>query len=96
MSAGRRWTVLATLCLAVLLVAIDATVLNLAIPAITTELDASATQMLWILDIYSLVLAGLLVSAGALSDRLGRRRVLLAGCALFGAASAAAAFRTVG
>ena len=92
MSAGRRWTVLATLCLAVLLVAVDATVLNLAIPAITTDLDASATQMLWILDIYSLVLAGLLVSAGALSDRLGRRRVLLAGCALFGAASAAAAF----
>ena len=92
MTGSRRWVVLATLCLAVLLVAIDATVLNLAIPAITTDLDASATQMLWILDIYSLVLAGLLVSAGALSDRLGRRRVLLAGCALFGAASAAAAF----
>ena len=92
MTARRRWTVLATLCLAVLLVAVDATVLNLAIPAITTDLDASATQMLWILDIYSLVLAGLLVSAGALSDRLGRRRVLLAGCALFGVASALAAF----
>jgi DHA2 family multidrug resistance protein-like MFS transporter len=91
-SARRRWVVLATLCLAVLLVAIDATVLNLAIPAITTDLGASATQMLWILDIYSLVLAGLLVSAGALSDRLGRRRVLLAGCALFGVASALAAF----
>ena len=75
MNARRRWTVLATLCLAVLLVAVDATVLNLAIPAITTDLDAGATQMLWILDIYSLVLAGLLVSAGALSDRLGRRRV---------------------
>ncbi|MEU8382232.1 MFS transporter, partial [Streptosporangium sp. NPDC048865] len=75
-----------------LLVAVDATVLNLAIPAITTDLNAGATQMLWILDVYSLVLAGLLVSAGALSDRLGRRRVLLFGCALFGVASAAAAY----
>ena len=92
MTGSRWWVVLAILCLAVLLVAIDATVLNLAIPAITTDLDASATQVLWILDIYSLVLAGLLVSAGALSDRLGRRRVLLAGCAIFGLASAAAAF----
>lgn len=92
MTGSRRWVVLAILCLAVLLVAIDATVLNLAIPAITTDLDASGTQVLWILDTYSLVLAGLLVSAGALSDRLGRKRVLLAGCAIFGVASALAAF----
>ena len=92
MTGSRRWVVLAILCLAVLLVAIDATVLNLAISAITTDLDASGTQVLWILDIYSLVLAGLLVSAGALSDRLGRKRVLLAGCAIFGLASALAAF----
>lgn len=85
MTAGgsRRWVVLAALSLAVLMVAVDATVLNLAIPEITRELDPTSTQLLWILDVYSLVLAGLLVSAGTLSDRLGRKRVLLAGCAMF-------------
>ncbi|MBM3678462.1 MAG: MFS transporter [Actinobacteria bacterium] len=87
-----RWVVLATLSLAVLMVAIDATVLNLAIPEITRDLDPTSTQLLWILDVYSLVLAGLLVSAGTLSDRLGRKRVLLAGCSLFAVASVLAAF----
>jgi DHA2 family multidrug resistance protein-like MFS transporter len=91
-SPRSRWLALATLNLAVLLVAVDATVLNLALPALAADLDPSATQTLWILDVYSLVLAGLLVPAGTLSDRLGRRRVLLAGCALFGVASVLAAF----
>lgn len=92
MTQERRWLILATLCLAVLLVAIDATVLNLAIPEITADLEPTSSQTLWILDIYSLVLAGLLVSAGTLSDRLGRKRVLLAGCGLFTIASVLAAF----
>lgn len=92
MTPSKRWATLATLSLAVLLVAIDATVLNLAIPEITADLEPTSTQTLWILDIYSLVLAGLLVSAGTLSDRLGRKRVLLAGCLVFTAASVLAAF----
>jgi DHA2 family multidrug resistance protein-like MFS transporter len=83
---------LATLNLAVLLVGIDATVLNLAVPQITAALQPSGTQVLWVLDVYSLVLAGLLVTAGTLADRLGRKRVLLAGCVLFGLASLVSAY----
>lgn len=88
----REWVQLAAVSLAVLLVAIDATVLNLAIPAITEDLQPSGSQMLWIIDIYSLVLAGLLVTAGTLADRYGRKRVLLIGCTIFAVASALAAF----
>ncbi|MFE0462438.1 MFS transporter [Kitasatospora sp. NPDC058965] len=91
-TARRRWAGLAVLVLAVLLVAIDATVLVLAIPSITEALDPGATQLLWIGDSYSFVLAGLLVSMGALSDRTGRRRLLLLGAAAFGAASLLAAY----
>ncbi|GLW69841.1 MFS transporter [Kitasatospora phosalacinea] len=87
-----RWAGLGVLVLAVTLVAVDATVLSLAIPSITETLRPSGTQLLWIGDVYSFVLAGLLVSMGALSDRLGRKRVLLAGSAAFGAASLLAAY----
>ncbi|MFG2697264.1 MFS transporter [Kitasatospora sp. NPDC048407] len=90
--SGHRWTGLGVLVLAVTLVAVDATVLSLAIPSITETLRPSGTQLLWIGDIYSFVLAGLLVSMGALSDRLGRKRVLLAGSAAFGVASLLAAY----
>ncbi|GGQ78635.1 MFS transporter [Kitasatospora griseola] len=90
--SGHRWTGLGVLVLAVTLVAVDATVLSLAIPSITETLRPSGTQLLWIGDAYSFVLAGLLVSMGALSDRLGRKRVLLAGSAAFGAASLLAAY----
>ena len=89
---ARRWTALAVLVLAVLLVAVDATVLFLAIPFISESLYPSATQLLWIGDSYSFVLAGLLVSMGSLSDRIGRRRLLLIGTAAFGAASVLAAY----
>jgi len=91
-SARRRWTALAVLVLAVLLVAVDATVLFLAIPFISESLHPSATQLLWIGDSYSFVLAGLLVSMGSLSDRIGRRRLLMIGTAAFGAASVLAAY----
>jgi len=91
-SARRRWTALAVLVVAVLLVAVDATVLFLAIPFISESLHPSATQLLWIGDSYSFVLAGLLVSMGSLSDRIGRRRLLMIGTAAFGAASVLAAY----
>ncbi|WP_042406886.1 MFS transporter [Streptacidiphilus carbonis] len=92
-TSGRgRWVALSVLVLAVLLVAVDATVLFLAIPFISQSLDPSSTQLLWIGDSYSFVLAGLLVSMGSLSDRIGRKRLLLIGTAAFGAASLLAAY----
>lgn len=78
--------------LPVLLVSVDNTVLSFALPEISEELRPSATGMLWIVDVYPLVLAGLLVSMGSLGDRIGRRRVLLIGATGFAAVSAAAAF----
>ncbi|MGI5500844.1 MFS transporter [Lentzea sp. CA-135723] len=88
----RRWAALAVLVGSMLLLAIDGTVLYLAVPSLTADLAPSSTQILWIGDIYALALAGLLVTTGTLADRLGRKRVLLVGTAAFGAASALAAF----
>ncbi|GAA0671343.1 MFS transporter [Kitasatospora atroaurantiaca] len=88
----RRWAGLAVLVLSVSLVAIDATVLSLAIPSISETLRPTGTQLLWIGDSYSFVLAGLLVSMGALSDRIGRKKLLLLGSSAFGAASLLAAY----
>ncbi|MFT4126699.1 MAG: MFS transporter [Gordonia sp. (in: high G+C Gram-positive bacteria)] len=88
----RAWWGLAVLTLPVLLVSMDFSVLYLAIPAITDALDPSAAQQLWILDIYGFLIAGLLITMGNLGDRIGRRRILLAGAALFGLASVVAAF----
>ncbi|MFF7990962.1 MFS transporter [Kitasatospora xanthocidica] len=92
LTARQRWTGLAVLVLAVTVVALDATVLSLAIPSISETLRPSGTQLLWIGDSYSFVLAGLLVSMGALSDRIGRKKLLLAGATAFGAASLLAAY----
>ncbi|GAA1579139.1 MULTISPECIES: MFS transporter [Kribbella] len=82
-----RWFALAVLVLAVLLVAVDATVLGLATPFLSEDLKPSGTQLLWIGDAYSFVLAGLLVSMGSLGDRIGRKRILLIGATAFGALS---------
>jgi MFS transporter, DHA2 family, multidrug resistance protein len=91
--AGRReWLALAVLVLAVLLLAVDGTVLSLAVPALSADLAPSATQLLWIGDVYSFALAGLLVTMGSLGDRIGRKRLLLIGAAGFGLASLLAAF----
>lgn len=87
-----RWMVLAIVCAAVLVVVIDVTVLHVAAPAVTEDLDPSAVALLWIIDVYPLVVAPLLVASGALGDRFGRRRILVAGLAIFGAGSALAAF----
>ncbi|MEO5921678.1 MAG: MFS transporter [Pseudolysinimonas sp.] len=93
--AGRReWLGLAVLALPTILISIDIGVLYLALPSLSRELHADGTQQLWILDIYSFLLAGFLVTMGNLGDRIGRRRLLLIGAALFGAASLLAAFST--
>jgi MFS transporter, DHA2 family, multidrug resistance protein len=92
----RSWFGLAVLVLAALLVSIDNTVLSVAVPAITAALAPSATQLLWMIDVYPLVLAGLLVTMGTLGDRVGRRKLLLVGAAGFGAVSLMAAFAADG
>ncbi|GAA1233433.1 MFS transporter [Prauserella halophila] len=90
---GRReWVALGVLVLPVLLISVDMTVLGFALPYLSEDLAPTGAQQLWIVDIYSFVLAGLLVLMGSVGDRIGRRRLLLTGAALFGAASAFAAF----
>ncbi|WP_345616839.1 MFS transporter [Streptomyces ziwulingensis] len=86
-----RWVVLVVLCVSLLLVAVDATVLHVAVPAVTEDLRPDAIELLWIVDAYPLVCASLLILFGTLGDRVGRRRILLLGYALFGVASALAA-----
>ncbi|MFI6092936.1 MFS transporter [Streptomyces sp. NPDC051218] len=91
--AGRReWTALGVLMLPLLLVSMDVSVLYFAIPYISQDLEPTATQQLWILDMYGFVLAGLLITMGALGDRIGRRTLVLVGASVFGAASIAAAY----
>jgi DHA2 family multidrug resistance protein-like MFS transporter len=93
--AGRReWVGLAVIALPCLLYAMDLTVLNLAVPQLSADLRPSSSQLLWIVDIYGFLAAGSLVTMGALGDRIGRRRLLLAGAAAFGAASVLAAWST--
>lgn len=82
------------LTLPVLLVSMDMTVLHLALPAITADLRPSSTQVLWIIDVYAFVVAGLLITMGAVGYRIGRRRLLLVGAVGFAAASIAAASGT--
>ncbi|MDH2428237.1 MFS transporter [Sphaerisporangium sp. TRM90804] len=88
----QRWAVLALLCASLLLIAVDATVLHIAVPALTSALEPSAVELLWIIDVYSLVVAPLLLTFGTLGDRYGRRRFVLAGYLVFGVASLSAAF----
>jgi DHA2 family multidrug resistance protein-like MFS transporter len=90
-AGANRWVILVVLCVSLLLVAVDATVLHVAVPAVTEDLRPSATQLLWTVDVYPLVCAALLILFGTLGDRVGRRRILLLGYALFGVASAVAA-----
>ncbi|WP_405634539.1 MFS transporter [Streptomyces sp. NBC_01178] len=89
-----RWIALAVLVLAVLLVAVDATVLGLATPFLSEDLKPTGTQLLWIGDVYSFVIAGLLVSMGSLGDRIGRKKLLLVGAVAFGAVSVLNAYAT--
>ena len=93
--AGRReWIGLAVLALPCMLYSMDLTVLNLAVPALSADLRPSSAELLWIVDIYGFLVAGSLITMGTLGDRIGRRKLLLAGAAAFGIASVLAAFST--
>lgn len=83
----RRWWILAVLCLALLVLGIDNTVLNLAIPSLNQEMGATPSDIQWIIDAYVLAFAGLLLTSGSLSDKYGRRRFLIIGLVFFGGAS---------
>jgi MFS transporter, DHA2 family, multidrug resistance protein len=89
---SRKWWALIAIAASVLVVGLDLTVLNLALPTIATDLHASTSDQQWFLDAYSLVLAAAMLPAGLLGDRLGRKKVLLAALVLFGASSAACAY----
>ena len=90
----REWVGLAVLTLAALVYAMDLTVLNLAVPRISAELKPTSAQLLWIIDIYGFLVAGLLITMGTLGDRVGRRKLLLGGAGGFALASLLAAFST--
>jgi EmrB/QacA subfamily drug resistance transporter len=83
MTARRKAIILMSCCLSLLIVSMDATIVNVAIPAIRTDLHASPTQLQWVIDVYTLVLASLLMLAGATGDRFGRRRVFQIGLTVF-------------
>ena len=89
--APRRWLALGVLCASLLAIVVDNTIVNVALPTLVRELDADVRELQWVVDAYTLVFAGLLLLAGTLGDRFGRRRTLLAGLAVFAVASAAAA-----
>lgn len=88
----RRWWTLVVLCMSLMVIGVDNTILNVALPTLVRDLHASTSDLQWIVDAYVLVFAGLLLTAGALGDRFGRRRTLTIGLMIFGSASAAAAF----
>jgi MFS transporter, DHA2 family, multidrug resistance protein len=91
---ARKWWALVAIAASVLVVGLDLTVLNLALPTIAVDLHASTSDLQWISDSYSLVLAAVMLPAGLLGDRLGRKKVLIAALVLFGASSAACAYAT--
>jgi EmrB/QacA subfamily drug resistance transporter len=83
----RRWLILVVLCFSLLVIVLDNSILNVAVPTIVRDLDASNSQIQWIIDSYTLVFAGLLLTMGSIGDRFGRRGALQAGFALFGLGS---------
>ena len=88
----RRWAILAVLVVSLLVVVLDNTILNIALPTIQRELGASQSELIWAIDAYILVFAALLFSWGVMGDRIGRKKVLIIGLTIFGVASAIAAF----
>ena len=94
LSPKRRTAVLLTLCLAVFTINLDTTIVNVALPTLVRDLNASTRQLQWIVDAYSLVFAALVLAAGSVSDRVGRKGALLAGLAIFGTGSLVASWCT--
>src|SRR6187397_2006127 len=95
----RRWLTLLVLCISLIVITLDNTILNVALPTLARQasdggLGATASQLQWIVDAYTLVFAGLLLTAGSLGDRFGRYRFLAFGLAVFGIGSALSAFAT--
>ncbi|HKH88922.1 MAG TPA: MFS transporter, partial [Acidimicrobiales bacterium] len=88
---ARRWAVLVVLCASALIVNVDNTILNVALPTLVRELHATSSQLQWIVDSYAMVFAGLLLVGGSLADRFGRKRFFIIGLAVFGAGSIGAA-----
>ncbi|HEY4332953.1 MAG TPA: MFS transporter, partial [Ilumatobacteraceae bacterium] len=91
---ARRWWILAVLCVSLLVIVMDNTILNVAIPSLIRELDASNSQVQWIIDSYTIVFAGLLLTTGSMSDRFGRKGALQAGILLFMSGSVMSALAT--
>src|SRR5690349_2402092 len=92
MSARRRWWAFGAILLSMLTIGFDATILNVALPTLATALHAGTDGLQWMVDAYVLVFAGLLLPMGAIGDRYGRKRLMLTGLAVFGAASVLATF----
>src|SRR5687767_1309541 len=90
----KEWIGLSVIALPCLLYSMDLTVLHMAVPQLSTDLEPTSAQLLWIIDIYGFLVAGSLITMGTLGDRIGRRRLLLTGAAAFGVASLLAAFST--
>src|SRR5437588_8740180 len=91
---NRRWWALGVLCLSLLTIILDNTILNVALPSLVRSLHASTSQLQWIVDGYTLVFAGLLLTSGSLGDRFGRKGALGIGLLIFGVGSATSAFAT--
>src|SRR5439155_2562808 len=91
---ARRWWALAVLCLSVVVIVLDNTILNVALPSIVRDLGASSSQLQWTVDAYTLVFACLLLTAGTIGDRFGRRGALMTGLAVFGLGSVLASQAT--
>ena len=88
----RRWWILGVLCLSLLVIGLDNTILNVALPTLARDLGATNSQLQWMVDAYILVFAGLLLTMGSLSDRYGRRKALALGLVIFGIGSTVSAF----
>src|SRR6478609_9885429 len=91
---ARRWWILLVLCLSLVVITLDNTILNVALPTLVRDLDATNSQLQWMVDSYTLVFAGLLLSAGALGDRFGRKGALQLGLMIFGLGSILSALAT--
>lgn len=90
----RRWWILGVLCLSLMVITLDNTILNVALPTLVRDLGATDSQLQWIVDSYTLVFAGLLLTAGSLGDRFGRKGALQIGMVVFAVGSALSAFAT--